>query len=316
MAGPLHEAAGKVFGTRLDIKIGSMGLVGDFGRMDSTRYRGRSSAKEADLSWKPCKIRQNPRDWPTLIVETGVSQSHGCLVNKAAWWLMNSKGEIKDVLLIEANKAKKRIHMELWQTGSPQTRHDLRDRAPRPDLHLPKLENEFDIIGHSAPGASLTIPFKHLFLRDPVQDDQSESTSTSSDLPSSSISPPLSGDSSGDQSDGPSPSHSPSPAAESSSDPSDGSSASGSPAPSADLPSSPPSLPPPQPSLLATPLMGPLPPALPLPQLTSLPPPSPFSRVPPPPSLKAAMRPAMQEADIVFTQEELEEYAICVWQCA
>ncbi|KAG0133082.1 hypothetical protein HOY82DRAFT_466638, partial [Tuber indicum] len=167
MPGACHEAAGKALGTRIYVKIFQMGLQSDCARMDSTTFQVRSNRKQADLSWKPYKLRPGEKDWPTLIIECAVSQSYKSLINTAHWWLSGSEGQVKSVLLISVDKAEKKLRLELWEMGPIQNRYELRDR-PGPTAILPKMIDKLEILGSKAPkGALLTLKFQNIFLRPP-----------------------------------------------------------------------------------------------------------------------------------------------------
>ena len=111
MSGLVQEVASKGFGVWLDGKIAGMGLFKDIGRTESATYKGNGSQKEADCSWKPWKSRPLRTDWPTLIIECGVSKSRDRLVADAHWWLENSGGQVKIVLVISFSVSKKEIHL-------------------------------------------------------------------------------------------------------------------------------------------------------------------------------------------------------------
>ncbi|RPA90199.1 hypothetical protein L873DRAFT_1591946, partial [Choiromyces venosus 120613-1] len=115
MLGPVEELASKPFGSRLDVKITGMGLLDGIGRMDATTYQRKGSQKEADCSWKPWLFSPLKTDWPTVVIECEVSQSLGRLKADAGWWLENSMGQVKMVLLVSFSETKREIHIEQWK---------------------------------------------------------------------------------------------------------------------------------------------------------------------------------------------------------
>lgn len=169
MPGPHHEAASKIFGSTLDAKLYKMGLLYECGRVDSMLFKGRTCGKMGDVVWRPYKQRPDELDWPSVVIECGVSQTQPSLRSAAKWWLSNSGGDVQKVLLIHVKKAEKKLHLELWGVGPVDCRYDLRGhRGSTRDL--PKRMHQIDIVGSSAPeGASLTISFHDLLLRSPVQ---------------------------------------------------------------------------------------------------------------------------------------------------
>ena len=195
MPGPHHEAASKIFGSTLDAKLYKMGLLYECCRIDSTLFKGRTCGKMGDLSWRPFKQRPDILDWPSVVVECGVSQTQRSLRTAAKWWLSNSGGDVKKVVLIHVEKVEKKLHLELWGVGPVNYRYHLRGHYGS-TRDLPKRIYQVDIVDGSAPvGASLTISFEDLLLRPPVQQVNSpEQLSQSSGEPAPEHPPQLSGE--------------------------------------------------------------------------------------------------------------------------
>lgn len=74
-------------------------------------FRGPDSAKQGDWGFRPLPERTFRGDWPTLVMEVGVHESLERLRDDAEWWLVNSKGAVKVVLLI-AYLGKERFTIE------------------------------------------------------------------------------------------------------------------------------------------------------------------------------------------------------------
>jgi len=51
-AGPVQALVSNGFGTRLDVKIGRMGLIHYISRMDTATYEGNGSQKQANIAWE------------------------------------------------------------------------------------------------------------------------------------------------------------------------------------------------------------------------------------------------------------------------
>ncbi|KAN0070736.1 hypothetical protein V8E54_010901 [Elaphomyces granulatus] len=178
MSSCLHEVAHRELGREIEIATGRMGLsryalcsVGG-GRFDSPK----GSKKEGDTCYVPLYTRR-PSGWPTLVLEVGVSESLPRLRNDASWWLSNSDGEVKVVLLIEVDKDHKRLNIETWEIVSPwpdPTRHD----DPSTPAQVPALThlvsigppniNDVDTGAPSISGAPLKLDFGKVFLRAPT----------------------------------------------------------------------------------------------------------------------------------------------------
>ncbi|PWW77948.1 hypothetical protein C7212DRAFT_37621, partial [Tuber magnatum] len=116
MPGILHEASHQVLARMIIRKAIVMGIEDNelFG-MGATRIQGVASQKEVDAAFKPPTLRPLSTHWPTLVFECGVSESLEQLRVDGHWWLENSSGEVKIVLLISVNKKARRIILEQWE---------------------------------------------------------------------------------------------------------------------------------------------------------------------------------------------------------
>ena len=170
MAGPVQELASKGFGSRLDVKIAGMGLLDDIGRMDATTYRANGSQKEADCSWKPGYFCPLKTDWPSVVIECGVSQSRDRLEVDAHWWLENSDGQVKMVLVISFSRTKREIHFQQWEMATAPKPHVTKDQ-PKLTRATPTIMREFDLVAGVSNEASLMLNFERFFLRPPAQDE-------------------------------------------------------------------------------------------------------------------------------------------------
>ncbi|KAL5355504.1 hypothetical protein BJX96DRAFT_170736 [Aspergillus floccosus] len=92
------------------------------------------------------------RGWPTLVVETGVSESLAKLRRDATWWFQNSSGDTKIVLVISIKRATKQITIEKWQLAPsnlprPVTRQAINQLRQQPNQMPPlgqqKADNQF-----------------------------------------------------------------------------------------------------------------------------------------------------------------------------
>jgi hypothetical protein len=84
----------------------------EFCPIGSTFYRSRCTSKEGDSSYKNLIIRSNSGDWPSFAIEAGVSGSLQHLRCDAHWWISHSGGQVRIVLLIKVNKARKHVMIE------------------------------------------------------------------------------------------------------------------------------------------------------------------------------------------------------------
>jgi hypothetical protein len=130
-----------------------------------TRFSGTSTSKEADGAFKPGTLRPNRLDWPTLVLEIGVSESLRRLRNDARWWLTNSAGRVRVALIFHVNRETKTILIERWETtpatGGPATRSNL------PPAQIPTCMQAITIDQNNVTGTPLTLHFHQIFLRQP-----------------------------------------------------------------------------------------------------------------------------------------------------
>jgi hypothetical protein len=107
----VHEWAHISLSDEINHKLEKMGLARrSLCGCGTTIYDGFSSFKEGD-SYKPkCRTRED--DWPVLVVEAGVSETLARLRVDADWWLINSNGEVKIVIIIWIVRAAKSLIIE------------------------------------------------------------------------------------------------------------------------------------------------------------------------------------------------------------
>ncbi|PUU82671.1 hypothetical protein B9Z19DRAFT_1017037 [Tuber borchii] len=154
MPGPAHEVACTQFELELVLKLVKMGLHYELINMRSTTYQGIGCKKEADCAFRPLSSRPHRTDWPTFIVECGVSESIKKLRRDCTWWFENSAAQVKTVLLFAVSEKTKKIHIEQWEMCTE-----------------PKCIRTIDIVEADAAGASLRLSFQNLFLREPGKDE-------------------------------------------------------------------------------------------------------------------------------------------------
>jgi hypothetical protein len=165
-----------------------MGLPDDaLTPVGATTFTCPHSSKEGDSGYKPLS-RGNETDWPTIILESGLSESLPQLRNGAMWWLANS---VKLVILISIEPAQKKLVVEKWCL-SPATGYRPATRAhPNSNPLIPTKAQEIAItqLGTAQPGtipqptvtvqtgtgasyvvtgAPLILEFQNLLLRTPV----------------------------------------------------------------------------------------------------------------------------------------------------
>ncbi|KAG0136654.1 hypothetical protein HOY82DRAFT_549483 [Tuber indicum] len=159
MPSGLHEFATEAF----------MGLRRALPSVGRTTYEGTLSKKEADGGFKPPLARPRENDWPTIVLESGVSESPQRLKVGARWWLANSRGDVKIVLLFFVSKAARTIRTEQWELESSENSRIAR-AYPGPAATRPTIKGLAKIDAHSVTGGALELGFEKVFLRAPDLD--------------------------------------------------------------------------------------------------------------------------------------------------
>jgi hypothetical protein len=155
-----HELAASLFVDMVRDKIASTGTpcnsIFDVGAARFGVEEG--SQKEGDRSLRPT-TRTLLADWPSLVVEVGVSESFAGLRGDAHFWLTRSGGQTRIVIVIAVNKTTRSITIERWE-DTPRTRTT---RASSP-LYNPTKMQTVTIRGNGQSiGAPLIIPAAKLF---------------------------------------------------------------------------------------------------------------------------------------------------------
>jgi len=183
-----HELAHGNLGDQVKVTLVAMGIKpNNFGRVGAGKYSGPRSSKEDDTAYKPL-TRGHRTDWPTIVFESGLSGSLPHLRQDAHWWLSNSGGDVKIVILISIRLPQKMLLVEKWclapDPGSTRAH-------PNPNLLVPTKIQELTVTQNPNPqqgtiqpnaitvqpgtvatydvvGPPLVFEFQNLLLRNPV----------------------------------------------------------------------------------------------------------------------------------------------------
>jgi hypothetical protein len=158
--------------------------------LGATTFYGPSSSKEGDSAYKPlCRSRGN--DWPTLVIEAGYSEIHTKLRADAEWWLINSGGYVKIVIVIWIEPALRSLLIEQWcmplplpiRPGPVTRARSIANANANANANttVPVKIQELTVIQdppiphppgtiptYTVTGAPLTLEFEKLLLRAPV----------------------------------------------------------------------------------------------------------------------------------------------------
>jgi hypothetical protein len=158
-----HEAAHVTFSNRLIRKLAFMGsadegLVGTGAKTISSNTR----SKEADLTYRPFDLPPGrSKQWPTLALETGYSNSRDMLESNAKWWISESGGDVKVAVTIDIHEQRREVNVriyELQHDGAINEQHATVSEQPGKSAHVSN--------------APLIISFHSLFLRNPTGDER------------------------------------------------------------------------------------------------------------------------------------------------
>ena len=176
----------------LSSEVGRMGLISSWMPIGGTRYPGISttgSSGEGDSGGLPWPARDVLTGWPTLVFESGYSQSLTSLRMKMRFWFALSNHDVKIVVLTKAfpDSREKRILIEQWQErgtpprpGATTTR---RSQILEPvclqtinvvwALEMPydeaSLELRVSAESFNVARGPLTLDFAQCFLREPIE---------------------------------------------------------------------------------------------------------------------------------------------------
>ncbi|PWW77931.1 hypothetical protein C7212DRAFT_175711, partial [Tuber magnatum] len=143
-----------------------MGLRRALLSVGRTTCQGTSSKKEANGAFKPRLARQRVTDWPTIVLESGVSESPQRLKVDARWWLDNSRGDVKIALLFFVSRAAKTICIEHWEMQTSENPR-LPRTYPNSMAARPTVQGSIKIDAHRVTGGTLVLKFEKIFLRAP-----------------------------------------------------------------------------------------------------------------------------------------------------
>ena len=138
----------------------------------SVMYKGNSCRKQGDSGVKPVPERAKELDWPTLVVECGVSENIRDLRADSNWWLTDSKGDVKIVILVLMDLEGRALAIEKRQLVADSTSQPTQIWSTQ-EFCTPATTARFDISWDVA-GANfvasdpLTIEFENILLRPPV----------------------------------------------------------------------------------------------------------------------------------------------------
>ncbi len=99
-------------------------------------------------------------DWPSFVIEVGVSESLAMLRSDAAFWITSSDGRTRIVIVLSINRRDRRILVERWE----EVARIRPNRSTANYTRIPGLMQSLTLnAGVNYDGPSLEIPAEKLF---------------------------------------------------------------------------------------------------------------------------------------------------------
>jgi hypothetical protein len=178
-----HEAAYGNFRDRLVARVIGMGLLRDFYNTGAAKFVAGGVSKEGDAGYKPKSIRPRSTDWPTIVFESGWSESLTKLRQDAHLWIEKSGGDVKIVLLLSINRTARTMIIEKWENRPlPANRPATRSVTSAAATQIQVVTMDSNSNPTTVNGAPLTLEFQKIFLRQAVPPQEHDFTFTAQDL--------------------------------------------------------------------------------------------------------------------------------------
>jgi hypothetical protein len=158
-------------------------LEEEFDSLGTTKFKTLRVSKEGDSAFKPLSIRPRKGDWLTIFLESGWSESLTRLRQDAHIWLENRGGDVKIVLLFSISRTARTMIIEKWENhpvpaNRPATRSMTRATTTPTQIQAITIDSNSNTVN----GASLTLEFRKIFLRQAVPPLEHDFTFTAQDL--------------------------------------------------------------------------------------------------------------------------------------
>lgn len=173
-----HEEAACSFGAMIAMLAQEMNVNRRIAKCGATLVDTPERNKQADRSWKPAR---QGREFPTVALEVGFSETTLKLERDIGWWINGSKGEVGMGITIDIKRGSHSIEIKSWTPAfEPSLRNVYVTAGGRRviDRHIenpppPRMTRKILITrgrDGSSPtikGGPLTIPFHTLLLDEP-----------------------------------------------------------------------------------------------------------------------------------------------------
>lgn len=162
-----HEAAHNKLNEVLIVKLAGMGHAErGLHETGSAEIKTPSRNKHGDQEYQPEQLPRGRSDhWPTVVIESGYTDSRTTLQKNAQWWLSESKGDVNGVITACIHEKKYEIIFDLWVASDLQTKSGTMAIDTKHSVKLSKTGADAET---QAAGAPLILPFESLLLRPPT----------------------------------------------------------------------------------------------------------------------------------------------------
>ncbi|KAK0609314.1 hypothetical protein B0T17DRAFT_546729 [Bombardia bombarda] len=137
--------------------------------------RAGGGSGEAGSTGGPRPERVGPGSWPTLVVESGVSETLPELHEVMRWWFQASNHEVKIVLLAKYDHQQDHILLERWEEESSSPPGAITRSRAAAMVQRPVKRQSITItrdatpvsVSYNVAGGPLVLGFRLLYVRDP-----------------------------------------------------------------------------------------------------------------------------------------------------
>ncbi|GAQ09903.1 hypothetical protein ALT_7224 [Aspergillus lentulus] len=127
---------------------------------------GRKGKQPDGCLFPKARMRRDREAWPTLVIEAGVTASLPRLREEARWWLRNSQGEVRMVLVLGIHRQRRTLIIEKWEQERAPIQQHQHQPSYQPVASLPAYAAQTtEISPESVSGAPLVLSFEELLER-------------------------------------------------------------------------------------------------------------------------------------------------------
>ncbi|OJJ42354.1 hypothetical protein ASPZODRAFT_77076 [Penicilliopsis zonata CBS 506.65] len=159
-----HETAHTWLHSQTFTMFEEMGVTQQIRLLSRASVQSGNRTKEPDQSYVPKVLPAGRADhWPSVVIETGYSESKTHLVNSAQWWVEASDGDVKSAITISIEKRSRTITLTHWQPISRPTRAKPDRVVAEPWETVISQKDNLSPINIS--NGTLSVPFASFLLR-------------------------------------------------------------------------------------------------------------------------------------------------------